>query len=299
MLARALVLALVLLASDPVLAQELSAFRGALSGVPLSARSYFGWMLEYLQPLRANLAWSFSALDEGHFNGHHRDGYDVQLWGRTELLSPRVTLAVGAGPYQTLDTLETGNQGGYVDQHGWAMLYSGACSWRVTDHWLVAARVNRVEARSGVDSTAYPLGLGYRFDNDATTAAGTARFGDRRDQLAVMIGGTKNNSVNDESAFSWSIEYRHVSGHDLNWTASFISSRHQPCQARHRRGGRVHAWRERIHQRERDRRWRQRQVLRRLSRSQARAVARCRQGTVGSGCASSAGHEDPVSVGSR
>jgi len=220
--ARALAVAAALIIGDPSRAQEVSVYRGALSGGSLSTRSYFGWMAEYLQEVHPNFAWSFSALDEGHFNAHHRDGYDVQLWGRAEL-TPGFTVALGAGPYLTFDTLETDGMGGYVDRHGWAMLYSAVGSWRIIDRWLLLARINRVESRDGVNSTAYLLGLGYRFDREAKSdASAVTDLRARRAELAIMLGATRNNSIRDESAFSGGAEYRRAVGPGLEWTASFI-----------------------------------------------------------------------------
>src|SRR5258708_34298227 len=103
------------------------------------------------------------------------------------------------------------------------MFYSAVGRWGMIDRWLLLARINRVESRDGVNSTAYLLGLGYRFDREAKSDASAATdLRARRAELAIMLGATKNTSIRDESAFSGSAEYRRALGAGLEWTASFI-----------------------------------------------------------------------------
>jgi hypothetical protein len=101
------------------LGQEMTLFGGGTRQSGAGDRSY-GWALDYRHGLGRNAALTFSWLNEGHFEGHHRDGQAAQLWWRSTFLDERLALAAGAGPYRYYDTRETVPGTPTTNQHGWA-----------------------------------------------------------------------------------------------------------------------------------------------------------------------------------
>ena len=83
--------------------QDLSVQAGATRTVDPRRTSY-GWLLSYSHDLNPHLFGSFSYQNEGHVPSHHRDGHSAQLWARTSLISPQLSIAAGVGPYHYFDT---------------------------------------------------------------------------------------------------------------------------------------------------------------------------------------------------
>jgi len=95
-------------------AQEFSLLAGPL--VSDSANSY-SWDASYREGLGRYAAWSFSWVNEGHIPDHHRDGQALQFRGRLPLLSNRLELSAGVGPYRYFDT--TAARAGGTIKHAW------------------------------------------------------------------------------------------------------------------------------------------------------------------------------------
>lgn len=63
-------------------ADSVSVLAGAMNSGKEDQSSY-AWTLSYMHDLNEDLAVSFSWLNEGHVDDHHRDGHTFQLWGKT------------------------------------------------------------------------------------------------------------------------------------------------------------------------------------------------------------------------
>src|SRR6185295_1198715 len=96
-----------------------------------------------------------------------RDGHALQLWARTPLFSPNLSFAAGIGPYHYFDTTTAESPQGFVDSHGWGVMYSASATWRPEgSRWFYRARLNHVEARHNLDVTTFLLGAGYALEQD-------------------------------------------------------------------------------------------------------------------------------------
>ena len=92
--------------SLPAWAQEVIIRAGDTreTGSTSSSQTY-SYGFTYLQGLGENMAWSVGYLNEGHVPDHKRDGVDLQLWARTNIIHRQLSLGVAAGPYVYWDTV--------------------------------------------------------------------------------------------------------------------------------------------------------------------------------------------------
>src|SRR5215210_2843213 len=189
-------------------AQELTGSIGVLRSDEPRERSY-GWLLSYGEDLRRHFAASFSYQNEGHVPNHHRDGYAAQLWAKTSLLSPRLSLAIGAGPYRYFDTARN-DDGGYSDKHGWGLVYSASATlYAERSPWLYQLRADRVLLSHGIDTTRVTAGLGYRLHRDEPAQWKSAA---RLSEVTFFGGRTIVNSFESQTASAYSVELRHAFG---------------------------------------------------------------------------------------
>lgn len=217
-------------------AQEVEANMGALRGSGGGENTYT-WSFGYRQPVFRDFSVGLAWLNEGHVPDHHRDGVALQGWYEHALLDPRLTIGLGAGPYRYYDTTSGGFRP-YTDEHGWAMLYSVTAKWSATRHLAYELRFNRVQAPGSVDSTSLLFGVVYRFPKNVTApaveAAGATRSGGflHDDELTVMAGESVVNSLNSESTFAKSVEYRHAFSRHIEGTVSWIDQGNTPLTSR-------------------------------------------------------------------
>jgi len=205
---RCVLVTLLALPAPDAFAQDLSLLFGRLTAE--SAEESYSWQGEYRHRLGEHAAVSFSWLNEGHIEDHHRDGPTVQFWGRTAL-GP-VTLMAGIGPYLWFDTARAAAGASYDNDHGWGALGTVAASWRFAGPWLLDLRVNHVLAEGGFETTAVLAGVGYQLDYRETgEPPASARSGTgaaTRNELTLLVGQTVVNSFNNESNAAVSLEYR-------------------------------------------------------------------------------------------
>lgn len=206
-----ILLALPLLLAGAAQAQELTLFAGGLQQSGTQERTS-AWAFEYQHPLGENLAASFSWQNEGHVPGHHRDGQGIQLWGRSNLLDRRLSLAAGIGPYRYFDTTPALAGGGYANVHGWGTIGSLAATYYTDSRWLFQARYNRIVTRDNMDTSALMFGIGYLLE--PVSARGPQDSAPRQltrttsDELTLFLGKTIVNSYESELSTARAIEYR-------------------------------------------------------------------------------------------
>jgi hypothetical protein len=193
-------------------AQDLALLAGATRNDHPRDTSY-GWGISYAHELSPHLFASFSYQNEGHVPGHHRDGHSVQLWARTSVFSPELSIAAGVGPFHYFDTTVAEEAAdGFSNAHGWGPLYSLAATWRPrSTPWYYELRVNRSETRQDLDTTQLLLGVGYRLDQDGsfTRNATTSGWKARDNEMVVAAGQTIVNSFESQSAIAKSFDYRY------------------------------------------------------------------------------------------
>lgn len=206
-----LALAMLLFSSLACADEELAIFAGqprishGETGTP-------GWSVAYSHDITDHLFGSVVYLNEGHFPGHHRDGFAAQAGLRTGDLGHGVYLQAALGPYNYFDTTLAENAQGYADAHGTGMLYSLAARWRQGDSapWSWVFRVDRTQAPHGIDTTMFLVGASYRVSQDASFGQeGTPRGHAARDELTVSGGQTIVNSFESQNSSARSVDYRH------------------------------------------------------------------------------------------
>jgi hypothetical protein len=239
-LQRALPLAL-MLTTGAVLAQDLTAQAGGLwvSGVQQHS---FAVGLNYLHPVGDYLALSLGYLNEGHPHNHHRDGISGQLWLRTPRHANSVSWAVGVGQYYFFDTSRphADSSAPYINDHGWAPIYSVQAQWQHHDRWYTQLQVNRVVPQGAKDpSTSLMVGFGYRFDSvrgDKLHLDGPSTD----DTLTLLTGQSIVNSFESERSRAYSLEYRRAVGRYVDWTVNYLHE--GTTAATHRNGVATQLW---------------------------------------------------------
>jgi len=208
-------------------AQEIFGLAGAMRTDSPEEHSY-AWLVSYQQELGKHLAASFTYQNEGHLRDHHRDGYALQIWGKTTAFTPRLTLAAGIGPYRYYDTTtaSSSSPGDYSNAHGTGVLYSATATWSTSGRWLYQARLNRVETEKSIETTELLIGVGYKLDQDGASVhrGSESRPAAKRDEVTLFVGKTIVNSLNSEAdnATATSIEYRHAFGPVLRGSIAWL-----------------------------------------------------------------------------
>ncbi|GFO53785.1 hypothetical protein GMSM_07920 [Geomonas sp. Red276] len=206
------------LSPAPVRASELYALGGLMESSDPTAHSY-SWQLEYRQDLLKHLAAGTSYLNEGHIDGHHRDGYTVQFWGRTELLDYRLTLAAAVGPYFYLDTKREPTPKGFSNDHGMKAMMSLAAAWHFDNDLIFELRSNWVKAGSSFDTLSVLGGIGYHFDpNLEPVSVELARSEELKNEITFFLGQTIVNSLNSQHSIAAAVEYRRRLSRHVDWT---------------------------------------------------------------------------------
>lgn len=206
--------------------QELTLFGGGLkqSG---SNESSPVWAFEYFHPLHENVAASFSWLNEGHVPGHHRDGQAFQLWGRTNVLDRRLSLAAGFGPYRYFDTTVSSAGGGYANVHGWATVGSLAATYYTNRRWLYQLRFNRIVARDSISTSALMFGVGYQLEpvpERGPQSSAPRQFEKTTNhEVTAFIGKTIVNSYFSENDTARALEYRRGLARYVDMTVGLLN----------------------------------------------------------------------------
>lgn len=191
-------------------AGELFGLYGATSQVDSTYHS-FAYQVEYREGLGENIAASASYLNEGHVPNHHRDGLvPIMLWGRTNLLDRRLSLAAGAGPYLYADTTEIG--GVVKDDHNVGALMAVSATLYTKSRLLLQGRVNWVVTGRSIDTITALLGIGYQLDPPFSPGPlptpPTQREKTTNNELSVFVGQTIVNNPGSPKSVATCIEYR-------------------------------------------------------------------------------------------
>lgn len=105
----------------------------------------------------ATLTW----LDEGDTVLTRRNGGAAQVWLSRGFFGDKLRLAVGAGPYVSIDTYRV--SGGTNTSDKVSALVTMSASYQFARHWIVRASWDRVLTGYDKDSDIYLAGIGYRF----------------------------------------------------------------------------------------------------------------------------------------
>jgi hypothetical protein len=204
-------------------AQEIYLYGGAIRESDTRDITY-AWTLEYRQDLTKNWAVSFSWLNEGHFQQHHRDGHALQIWGRTDPLWKGIVLAAGIGPYRYFDTRMAHQEHSYVDSHGWGTVLSFSATCPLYDRWLFSLRSNYINSDRSIDTFSLQAGIGYQLEPfPPGSSPGSPRDKPRKNEITAYFGQIVVNSGESESDTAWSLEYRRSLGRYLDWSVGWMN----------------------------------------------------------------------------
>lgn len=223
----ALLLMILLISAPPAIADELFVMGGVMRSSILDADdSSYSWQLEYRQHLCEHLAVSLSYLNEGHVPAHHRDGNALQLWVTRELISKRLSMSGGIGPYYYFDTTLPAANGSYTNEHGLGGIASLALIMETETPWLFQLRANWVNTFGQMDTVSALAGIGYRLDLSGPPKSNgdQAESGSEvtENEITLFVGRTITNSFESEHSTSLCLEYRRGLLEYLDWTASWI-----------------------------------------------------------------------------
>jgi hypothetical protein len=221
-------LAMLIMVTSPVLpatAQELSLLAGHTRVTEVEEESY-AWTLQYLQALNEHFAVSFSWLNEGHLDNHHRDGQTVQIWARAPVLDPRLSLSAGFGPYTWFDTARASEGASYGNDHGWGAVFSLGATWYSANRWFYQLRAQRIITDQNFDGTSFLAGVGYQLEPPASPGPVTkpVEIVDRvtANEITVYLGNSIANSFNSELGLAKAIEYRRGIARQVDWTVAWL-----------------------------------------------------------------------------
>ncbi len=196
--------------TTPAWAQEFYVHGGQTENTG-SHEEAFRWGLEYRQSLSEHIALGLTYINEGHIAGHHRDGYEPQIWFRTNVIERKLSLAAGVGPYLYFDTV-TPNQGASRDQHGLGTVVSVAATWYTESRFLYEIRANWIGAANSFNSVSVVGGIGYQLDapptegplqkapRETTSATGN--------EITVFAGESRLNRSESSDSTTEALEYR-------------------------------------------------------------------------------------------
>lgn len=221
---RPLLLATLLLASAALQAQDLSMQGGALR-VSGTNENSFAVGVNYAQPVGDYLALSLGYLNEGHPHNHHRDGVSGQVWLRSHISEQGLSWGVGVGQYYFFDTSRPSSGGEpYINDHGWAPIYSIQATWHHPNRWYTQVQINRVIPTGAKDpTTSLLVGAGYRFDSVRGDKLHLDGGKSSDDTVTVLAGQSIVNSLESERSRASSVEYRRSIGAYVDWTVSWLN----------------------------------------------------------------------------
>jgi hypothetical protein len=214
-----------LMANAPADAQELSVL-GGVSRAQAPSEASYAWGFTYLQALDQYDALSYSWINEGHFTGHHRDGFALEYWRRIWFFDHRLALGAGIGGYTYFDTTASAEGRRYADVHGTALIYSLSATYYTKSNWFYQLQVNRTYSwGNSINTTTAMVGVGYRLDglpSSHTSFDGSKPGPGAGDQLTVFFGRTEVNSLSSPGAWARGAEYRHGFGSYVDATVSWL-----------------------------------------------------------------------------
>jgi len=206
-------------------AGELIGLYGATKEVD-SPYDSFAYQVEYREGLGENFAASASYLNEGHVPNHHRDGLvPIMLWGRTNILNRKLSLAMGAGPYLYADTTKI--NGVVRDDHNVGGLMALSATYYTKSRILFQARANWVVTGRSIDTLTGLVGIGYQLD--PPTSPGplptppTQREKTTDNELSVYVGQTVVNNPGSPKSVATCIEYRRGLLRYLDFSAAWLN----------------------------------------------------------------------------
>jgi hypothetical protein len=210
-------------------AQSLSYLRGDSYSNSEHESSLF-YKIEYRAMIYDGFAAAFDYVNEGHFTGHHPDGYGLELSYQYRFPSDyRMYLVGGVGAFYYFDTI-TPAGGQSTDAHGLApmatlSLRGQLWKWNKLD-WVLSA--DSIDPTHDVKDQLLSLGLAYwlsdpsdpgMFDKPRDQSVWAPTY---RSELSVYGVLSVINISGNPNAFGASAEYRYIISRSIEGTIAYI-----------------------------------------------------------------------------
>jgi hypothetical protein len=211
----------------PAWAQEEIFVNGGATRDTKTGNTALQWSVTYRQALAEHAAFSFSYINEGHQPNHYRDGFATQIWGRTSIPDPKLSFALGVGPYAYFDTKLTPVREVYENAHGWGVISSATADWSGLSPFLLQVRLNYINTQHSFDTLSATFGIGYLLGAERLAAGSASRPPQgteaHKNEITSFLGQTVLNSARGEKDTAMGIEYRRSLFRYMDWTAGFLN----------------------------------------------------------------------------
>jgi hypothetical protein len=158
-------MAMLLISSRAAQAQSIAYLRGVDHSTTTS-QSDVAYKVEYRQKIRGAFSATFDYVNEGHFTGHHPDGYGLEAWYRLPLSAvDHLALLAGAGGFYYFDTV-TPPGGSSSDVHGLAPRISVTLRGKVWHQWDWVVSADAMRPTRSVRTAMVTAGLSYWLEGD-------------------------------------------------------------------------------------------------------------------------------------
>ncbi|MEY4941325.1 MAG: hypothetical protein RIQ93_3060 [Verrucomicrobiota bacterium] len=208
----------------PLSAQEVTAGVGAMRSSDPSESSY-AWQLDYRLRLGRDWAWSASWINEGHVDGHHRDGLASQLWGQPRWPTRPVALTFGLGAYGYFDTQQEPDRETRI-QRGWGPIASVALTYYTAQPWFWRLTLNAIRPSRSIPVNTLTLAAGYALDGKGTVSLPhpsppLAPVETHSREINLLFGQSVVNATG-RHAFAAMVEYRVAFRKNWEWTLAAL-----------------------------------------------------------------------------
>jgi len=223
-LRKVLVAASLFLAASSIRAQEFSASAGLMTTPDLGQSSY-SWQIDYRQHFADRFAASAGWINEGHVEGHHRDGLALEVWRIIPLEDRSITLDFGGGAYRYFDT-QTLASGASSNVQGWAPIFSFSATFHKESHWFYTLKANFIAPADNISTASVTAGIGYDLWKEEDRAGQSANPAGGRttgNEMTLFLGKSIVNTLFSESAVAAGLEYRRGISEHMDWTLSWIN----------------------------------------------------------------------------
>nr|WP_320131908.1 hypothetical protein [uncultured Holophaga sp.] len=181
------------------------------------------WQVDYRVRVAPRLSLGGGYVNEGHLDGHKRDGLALQGWLSLPLLRHHLSLDFGAGLYGFADT-DIGTDSHYENTQGTGRIFSVSTTFRPSEATLGRLQLNRIHVNGGPDSNQTLLGVGCRLGRstpgDREEGEGLERL--LPDEITIFAGQSVLNSIEDQKGLAFGAEIRKSLMEHCDWTFTWL-----------------------------------------------------------------------------
>lgn len=208
--------------------QEVTVGVGAMQS-PDSHQTSYSWHIDYRRPIIPRLSWSASWINEGHVQGHHRDGVAAQLWAESPWPRTPFQLTAGLGAYHFFDTQQQPDGDSQIE-HGWSPIGSVALTYYPAGRIFWRLTANTIMPPDGITVNTLTVAVGYqlgkttfslRSNSDEPVAEHRSELSSQN-SITVFAGKTVVNASVGDQGLALSVEYRRRLTRHSEWTASVL-----------------------------------------------------------------------------